>query len=178
MKTFEQICEENYLRIYRYVYIMTKNRQISEDITQEVFLKAYEKGQVLLEHPSPEGFLCKTAKFLTYDAVRKREKERTEPLECADIQEAVEGRNCDLFYGIQAEREAILDEGELALQIIGRLSQDEQALYKSYYIEHRSMKELAQSLGMKESAVRMRYLRLRKKIRRLVKEMHLEELVI
>ena len=178
MKTFEQICEENYLRIYRYVYIMTRNQELSEDITQEVFLKAYEKGQVILEHPSPEGFLCKTAKFLTYDAVRKQSRERTEPLDCADVQKAADDGGRDLFQQMQAEREAGLDEDELALQILQRLSEDEQTLYRSHYVEHRSMKELARSLGMKESAVRMRYLRLRKKIKRLVKELRLEELVI
>ena len=178
MKTFEQICEENYLRIYRYVYIMTKNRQVSEDITQEVFLKAYEKGQALLEHPSPEGFLCKTAKFLSYDAVRKQAKEKTEPLERADWYENTGDRSWDLLHELQAEQDAALDEEQMALQILCRLSKDEQLLYKSYYIEHRSMKELAQSLEMKESTLRMRYLRLRKKIKRLIKELHLEELVV
>lgn len=178
MKTFEQLCEEHYLRIYRYVYIMTRNQELSEDITQEAFLKAYEKGGALLEHPSPEGFLCKTAKFLTYDAMRKQKRDRTEPLEYADLQKADADGAQDLFHQMQEERAAALDEDELARQIIQRLNEDEQALYRSYYIEHRSMKELAKSLGMKESAVRMRYLRLRKKIRRLVKEMHLEELVI
>lgn len=178
MKTFEQICEENYLRIYRYVYIMTKNRQVSEDITQEVFLKAYEKGQALLEHPSPEGFLCKTARFLTYDAVRKQAREKTEPLEDADLQGAARGRSQDLFHEMETEQDAALDEEQMAQQILCRLSKDEQSLYRSYYIEGQSMKDLAQSLGMKESTLRMRYLRLRKKIKRLVKELHLEELVI
>lgn len=178
MKTFEQICEENYLRIYRYVYIMTKNRQVSEDITQEVFLKAYEKGPALLAHPSPEGFLCKTARFLTYDAVRKQAREKTEPLEDADLQGAVGGRSQDLFREMETEQDAALDEEQMARQILCRLSKDEQFLYRSYYIERQSMKDLAQSLGMKDSTLRMRYLRLRKKIKRLVKELHLEELVI
>lgn len=172
MKLFKAICEENYLRIYKYVYIMTRDKALSEDITQDVFLKAYEKGEEFLNHPAPEGFLCKTAKFLTYGAVRKAGREKNEPLG-----EDLASKDQDVYDVLTADKIEDFDEYQMAEDIIRKLNPNEQDLYRRYYIDHSPMKEIARDLGIKESALRMRYLRLRETVRKIVSELQLDEII-
>lgn len=42
MKEFEQIYEESFKSVYRYIYALSGNHALAEDITQDTFLKAYE----------------------------------------------------------------------------------------------------------------------------------------
>ena len=41
--TFEQICKENYSRIFKYIYAITCDRECAENLTQEVFYIALKK---------------------------------------------------------------------------------------------------------------------------------------
>lgn len=170
MNAFSKICEDNYTRIYNYVFLMTKDGGLAEDITQEVFLKAYEKGDAFLRHPEPTGFLCRTAKYLTYDAARKHAREAASILE--ENEKTTEG---DLFELALAEKTADFDEYELVPHVMKQLSQEEQFLYKRYYVDHIPMKKIAGELGIKESTIRVRYLRLRETVKRIVEELNLEE---
>lgn len=79
--TFEQICEENYSRIFKYIYAITCDRECAENLTQEVFYIALKKGEALLSRDTPEAFLYKTAKNLTLEHFRKSKKYRTEELD-------------------------------------------------------------------------------------------------
>lgn len=42
MKEFEQIYAESFKSVYRYIYTLSGNHALAEDITQDTFLKAYE----------------------------------------------------------------------------------------------------------------------------------------
>lgn len=42
---FDKMCEIYYEKVFRYVWVATSSKERAEDITQEVFLIAYEKGQ-------------------------------------------------------------------------------------------------------------------------------------
>ena len=53
MKCFEELCRENYGRIYRYIYALAGNKQTAEDLIQDVFIIAYEKGDAFLSHENP-----------------------------------------------------------------------------------------------------------------------------
>jgi len=35
MKTFEELCQENYSRIYKYIFSMTGSKESTEDLIQE-----------------------------------------------------------------------------------------------------------------------------------------------
>lgn len=73
MKAFEILCRENYARIYNYIYAMTKDAFLSEDLVQDVFLIAYRKGEAFLQHEKPEAFLYRTAKNKVLEAMRQNQ---------------------------------------------------------------------------------------------------------
>lgn len=166
MKSFEDRYQENYGRIYNYIHGMTKNPVLAEDLTQEVFLIVYKKGSRFLRHENPPAFLYRTAKLKTYEALRDDAKHRAMELK----EEPVSG-DPDLLEAILAEEDRNIDERKFVPQVMERLSQEQRELYQSYYLDKKSMRQIAQEKGIKETALKMRYVRLRKEVRRIIREM-------
>ena len=55
----------------------------AEDAVQETFAVVVQKAEELAEHPNLGGFLFRTLRYLTVDALRRRERERGSP---ADVE--------------------------------------------------------------------------------------------
>ena len=60
-------------------------------------------------------------------------------------------------------------------QVVRKLQPEEQELYRKYYIDKRSMRSIARELEISEPAVRMKYMRIRRKIRKIVAGFKLDE---
>lgn len=170
MITFETICKENYSRIFKYIYAMTGQRECAEDLTQEVFYIAYKRGKDFLKHEKPEAFLYKTAKNLVLVYFRKTQKEilKEPETEAAD-------REGDLFEQLCARHEDSVEVEEYREQILQKMSPAKMELYRRYYVEHQPIREIAEEMHMSESAVRMRFVRLRREIRKKVHALRLGE---
>jgi len=61
--------------LYRYIYLICKSKEVSEEIVQEVFLKIWENRGSLTNVNSFKGFLYKCAKNLLLDYIRKQQSE-------------------------------------------------------------------------------------------------------
>lgn len=81
MKTFEELCQENYSRIYKYIFSMTGSKESTEDLIQEVFIAAYEKGEAFLRHEKPAAFLYKTARNMTVTYLKNLKRQRISAME-------------------------------------------------------------------------------------------------
>jgi len=57
------------------------------------------------------------------------------------------------------------------------LSEEKQQLYNFYYVENRSYKEIAKILNVNEASLRMRYVRLRREIKKLTHNIAEEKFV-
>lgn len=172
MKTFDKLCEENYERIYKYIWCMLNNKSQTDDIAQEVFLIAYEKGFSFLNHEKPEAFLYKTAKNLIYEYIRKQKKENI-----VEFDENLEiPMEKDIYETICMENDKAVVEDTYVDFILNQLSQKEYQLYQDYYIEHKSMKLIAKEHKTSEVATRMKYVRLRREVARIVKALKLGEI--
>ena len=168
MTVFEQICEECYPRIYRYLLGISGSRELAEELTQETFLIAYQKGREFIHHEKPLAFLYKTACNLAKEQYRRQMKEQ--PAELSDEQFL----SCkDAFAELTDEHENSVDVEPYIRVILDSLSDQQRTLYWKYYEEHKSMKEIAREIGLSEPAVRMKYVRLRKEIRRRVNDLRL-----
>lgn len=170
METFKVLCDENYKRIYRYIYSMTGDKAFTEDLVQDVFLAAYEKGDSFLTHEKPAAFLYKTAKFITCSALRKAQARQEECLH-----EDIPSLEKDPAEILILEEDRQIDETSHVSEVMEKLSNEQRELYDRYYVKHESMKDIAASMGLKEPALRMRYVRLRKDVRRIISEIDFQE---
>lgn len=169
MQEFETICRENYGRIYNYVLGMLGNEEATQDIVQDTFLIAYAKGKEFLIHENKIGFLYKTARNLVMENIRREKKEQ--PLET----EKINIKSMDAYEQMKREHYDKVDEMQYKEIVLSALNSKESILYEEYYVKKRKMKEIAADVGISETALRMKYVRLRMKIKKAVGELKLND---
>ncbi len=162
---FDELCRKYYEKVLKYIYFSIKDETSARDITQEVFLIVYEKSSCILSHPNIGGFIFQTAKNL----VKKHKRELYNKL-ITEINNDNISYIADNTYDILDTIDKKINEFDFISDIIDMLTEDKKKLYIMYYIKNKTMEEIAKELGISYSAVRMRYVRLRKEIKALVQE--------
>lgn len=74
MQNMEQIYEEYFETINKYLFCLTHDSDISEELTQETFYKAVNKIHTYKGKCKISVWLCEIAKNLWYDECRKNRK--------------------------------------------------------------------------------------------------------
>lgn len=74
MQNMEQIYEECFETVYKYLFCLTHNTDISEELTQETFYKAVKKIGTYNEQCKISVWLCQIAKNTWFDYCRKNKK--------------------------------------------------------------------------------------------------------
>lgn len=175
---FEEICRENYARIYNYILAKTGKNETAEDITQDVFLIAFRKGNSFLHHENPTAFLYVTARNLVLEYYKKAKEvpvkseilEGTNPV---SFERNAFGR--DAFEELCQLRSAAVDEEYYRGQVLQKLKPKECDLYRKYYIDKKPMKIIAREFRISETALRMKYMRIRKKVLKIAASLKLDE---
>lgn len=160
---FEALCAAHYENVLRYLFRVLGDEYAARDTTQEVFLTACGKRELLTEHPNPGGWLFQTAKNLSKKAKReafRRMAEEALPEEC-------KGEVMDRKSLIEETLDREIDETHYIEEVLNRLSPEKRKLYTLHYLRGQTMREIAGELEMDEPAVRMRFVRLRREIREL-----------
>ena len=71
MQDMEQLYKEYFKTIYKYLFCLTHDYDISEDLTQETFYKAVKKINTYKGECKMSTWLCQIAKNLWYDYLKK-----------------------------------------------------------------------------------------------------------
>ena len=88
MQNIEQIYEEYFETVYKYLFCLTHNNDISEELTQETFYRAVRKIDKYKGECKISVWLCQIAKNLWYDECRKNKRTINTREDCLmDIQE-------------------------------------------------------------------------------------------
>ena len=74
MQDMEQIYKEYFEMVHKYLFCLTRNSHISEELTQETFYRAIKKIDKYRGDFKISVCLCKIAKNLWYDYCRKNKK--------------------------------------------------------------------------------------------------------
>jgi RNA polymerase sigma-70 factor (ECF subfamily) len=146
-------------RIYRYVFFRVTDEQTAEDLTSQVFTKAWEK----LDHYKPSGapfiaWLYTIARNIVIDYYRTRK-------ETVDLDEAV---------SIASDGPPPEDQVELHFEIEGlrealeQLTEDQQQVVVLKFISGLSTEEIAQQLGKRAGAIRALQMRALQSLARLM----------
>lgn len=86
MQDIEQIYKEYFETVNKYLFCLTQNNDISEELTQETFYRAVKKINTYRGECKISVWLCQIAKHLLYDYCRKNKKITNED-EIFNIQE-------------------------------------------------------------------------------------------
>ena len=74
MQDIEQIYKEYFETVNKYLFCLTHNNDISEELTQETFYRAVKKINTYKGNCKMQVCLCQIAKNLWYDQCRKNKK--------------------------------------------------------------------------------------------------------
>ena len=134
----------------------------AEELTQDVFLKAFQQLSSFKAESSFSTWIYRIATNIAISAVRKK---RNDVLRLDDY----------VFAHLSDSQvdEALEDESEEQMerlqQAMNQLDADERALITLYYLEERPLAEVAFILGMTEGNVKVKLYRIRKKMYVLIK---------
>lgn len=78
MQDMEQIYKQHFQTVYKYLFCLTNNSDISEELTQETFYKAVKKINTYKGECKISVWLCQIAKNLWYDECRKNKRKLKE----------------------------------------------------------------------------------------------------
>lgn len=74
MQDIEEIYNNYAQIVYKYIFCLTKNKELSEDIVQETFLVAVKNIDKFRGESKISTWLCQIAKFILYKDIRKKRK--------------------------------------------------------------------------------------------------------
>lgn len=74
MQDIEEIYKEYFETVYKYLFCLTHNSDLSEELTQETFYRAVINVNSFREDCKMSVWLCQIAKNLWYDELKKKKK--------------------------------------------------------------------------------------------------------
>ncbi len=157
LKAFETVYRETFKTIYQLVYRMTGSRQDAEDVTQDIYLRAYEKrGLYKKERSALSTWIYRIAVNYTLNSLRKKKRWSSDSLvensAAADV--LIEN----------------LDEIDMVTDLLGKLNPDHKACLVLREVEDKSYDEIAEILGISIGTVHSRISRGRDQLKKLFKE--------
>ncbi|MDR3251946.1 MAG: RNA polymerase sigma factor [Tannerella sp.] len=163
---FAPLVEKYGKQVFALLVGMTGNREDAEDLSQDVFLKAFGSIPSFRGDCSFSTWLYRIAYNAGISATRKAKSNFVSADLIAGLQENEEEE------ALAAADETVTDRRLELLEVaLERLPPDERAMIRLFYKEDRSMSEIAAITGLTETNVKTRIFRIRKRLYILIKEM-------
>ena len=74
MQDLEKLYKENYQFVFKYLLVLSKDKHLAEDLSQETFLKAIEKIKTFKGECKFSTWLCKIGKNLYLNYLKKHNR--------------------------------------------------------------------------------------------------------
>lgn len=163
---FEEIVRRNVSPVAAVAYALTGDAATSEDVTQEVFLKAWQRLRELREPEKLRSWLCAIARNVAYALGRKSS---TDPLRSAGTIE--ETHSVPALAPSPAECAMAAEQQRLVWAAIEQIPENYRVPLVLYYREGHSAAEVATALDLTEEAARQRLSRARAMLKEEVAKM-------
>ncbi len=148
---FGQLYERSVDTVYRYLYVRTRDRQVSEDLTSETFVRALRTiGSFTWQGRDIVAWFLTIARNLLHD-LRKSSRFRLE-ITTDELLDGVDRRTPEDVV-VQHHRDRDL------VEALRRLTSDQAECVVLRFMEGLSLAECAEVLGRKENAVKQLQLR-------------------
>lgn len=144
--SFGKLYDYHFDAIFRFIYYRTNHQQTAEDLTEEVFLKAYRSLATLKGGTETlRGWLYSIARNTIIDHYRK----------------AKETINLDALEELPSYEDSVVDRLEASddtvalLETLKKLSSEQQTILKLRFFENLSITEIATTLNKSEGNIRI-----------------------
>jgi len=154
---FRQLVHEFHTRVYAIVMQRLRNTAEADEVTQEVFLRAFRKLHQLKKPAAFPGWLCQIATRLAINrAVRRPAEIVCEPQTFEILQQVDDNPAADLLHQEEVQQ----------LQVgLDRLGQLDRQTLLAFYFEGQSLKEMAAVFNSPIGTIKRRLYTARNRLR-------------
>lgn len=154
MTDFEELYSVYFKDVFLFIYRLSGDKHLSEDITSETFLKAIKSLEGFRGDSDIRTWLCQIAKNIYYSHLRKDKR-------LSHIQEDIESKD-----NIDIERKIVSKEESMRLhKIIHNLKEPYKEVFSLRVFGELSFKEIARIFGKTDNWACVTYHRARNKIK-------------
>jgi len=153
IEAFEHLANIYYQAIFNMIYYRTHSRMDAEDISQDVFLKAYQGLHRLKDEKRFKGWLFRIALNRTHDFHRRKKfLHLFRSLSDDDVHESVDAQGVALPDPLDALiRKRFREESE---RYLSRLSKMEKNVFMLRFFDQLRISDIAMALDKRESTVK------------------------
>lgn len=158
IKDFERLVERYETTILKFIYSMIRDKQIAEDITQEVFITVYNKLDTFDSKYKFSNWILRISKNKCIDYIRKAKK--------------VNESNIDEFISIKStevspeERLEFKETKQIIIQYINTLNDIDKQIIMLRYSQKATFNDISKILDINESSVKRRYYKIREQFKK------------
>lgn len=139
------IYEAYYLRIYRFIFYRVSHKETAEDLTEDVFVKAFAGLKNLSQLDAFEGWLFQIARNLVIDYYRK--KKQLVPLDAIENTLEYDTNVVDII-NLKLEQ-------SILIKILKELNDEQQTVIKMRFLEELDNTTIAKLLNKTEGSIRV-----------------------
>lgn len=157
MQNIEEIYKEYSTAVYKYLFCLTQNKEISEDLTQETFALAVKDIKKFRGDCKLSVWLCQIAKHLWYKELKKKHK---------NVNVSFEEINDDVLYDEPIDE--IICEKEEKLKLFKDMQKLDEKSREVMYLRmvgNLSYEEIGEILGKTSNWSRVTFYRAKQKMR-------------
>lgn len=156
---------ENYERVYKLALSLTSDEELSKDITQITFTRAFEGLDKLKDKSKFSAWVCTIATNVSKDMLRKKINNRKKVVSLYDKNGNIQDYLQDIvdFDNIEEQYEAS-EMVKYIIKYINSLDIEEKQIVHLKYFENYTYAEIAKIMNMKQSTIGMKLLRFKEKL--------------
>jgi RNA polymerase sigma-70 factor, ECF subfamily len=168
---FDEIVAQQQRRVYRVIFLLVRNPDIADTLTQECFLRAYEKRASFRGDCAITTWLLRIAVNLVRDHAKSRRASFWRKLVGLDEKGAGEIPEGNLASPQASPERVLLAREELwaVWNALPSLSPQQRTIFLLRYAEEMSLPEIAEILQLKTGSVKAQLFRATTKIKEVVK---------
>ncbi|MFC0523110.1 RNA polymerase sigma factor SigX [Pontibacillus salicampi] len=165
---FQELYDKYHNDVYQFIFYMVKNREQTEDLVQEVYIKVMKSYDRFKGESSEKTWIFSIARHVAIDFFRKQQRKRDKILEFFDW-----GEKGELISDNEPLPEEIALQNETIQQMyrcLDRCSVDQKSVLILRFIHSLSIQETAEILDMSISKVKTTQHRGMKVLKQLMEE--------
>jgi RNA polymerase sigma-70 factor (ECF subfamily) len=155
IQDFDTVVRLHWPRIYRFLLVSLRDRDLAETMTQDCFLKAYRSRDAFRGESNVYAWLMQIAVNLVRDFARSRRLQFWRRTQAASI-DAHDISEWMPDAGRSPETKAVLrDQVEAIWRATDTLSERQRTVFFLRFVEDMSLLEIAETTGLSEGAVKV-----------------------
>ncbi len=168
---FGEIIQQNQRRVYRVIFLLVRDHDVADTLTQECFLRAYRKRATFRGECRLDTWLLRIAVNLVRDQGKSRRAQFWRKLVGLEDEESESAPSRVASEQISPERQLLVrEELQAVWDVAASLSEQQRTIFLLRFAEEMSLAEIAAVLRLKTGTVKAHLFRATEKVRATLKE--------